>query len=251
MFDVHTPHNTVQSWKDFFIHIAIITIGLLIAVGIEQTVEAVHHLHQRHQLEYDLHEEAISNREIILHDLKLEDQEKWFTAVQAIVDREVQHDGKLSFTTSVAPCAPGTINGPSVVYHPPSESVWSTAKESNLVYLLPVEQARIYSRLAYTFELLRLSRDNLAMACERVYAIQTRFAKRSPDGTEESWSMSPDQAERLADAAAATDAATRGVILRLKYCLAYVEGFLRGDRNIDTWARSVFEPSGNELKREP
>src|SRR5450631_552546 len=78
MFDVHTPHDTVHSWKDFFIHIAIITIGLLIAVGIEQTVEAVHHLHQRHQLEHDLHEEAISNREIILHDLKLEDQEKWF-----------------------------------------------------------------------------------------------------------------------------------------------------------------------------
>ena len=38
MLDVHAPHETVHSWKDFFIHIATIVIGLLIAVGLEQTV---------------------------------------------------------------------------------------------------------------------------------------------------------------------------------------------------------------------
>ena len=31
MLDVHAPHATVHTWKDFFIHITIITIGLLIA----------------------------------------------------------------------------------------------------------------------------------------------------------------------------------------------------------------------------
>src|SRR5579863_6651715 len=50
MLDVHAPHEAVHTWKAFFIHIATICVGLLIAVGLEQTVEAVHHHHQREQL---------------------------------------------------------------------------------------------------------------------------------------------------------------------------------------------------------
>ena len=42
MLDVHVPHPT-HTWKDFFIHIATIVVGLLIAVGLEQTVEYFHH----------------------------------------------------------------------------------------------------------------------------------------------------------------------------------------------------------------
>ncbi len=46
MLDVHAPHRTVHTWKDFIIHIATITIGLLIAIGLEKTVELFHHRHQ-------------------------------------------------------------------------------------------------------------------------------------------------------------------------------------------------------------
>src|ERR1700734_2390481 len=37
--DVHAPHQSVHSWRDFFVHIATIAVGLLIAVGLEQTIE--------------------------------------------------------------------------------------------------------------------------------------------------------------------------------------------------------------------
>jgi len=50
MLDVHPPHHAANSWRDFFIHIATIVVGLLIAVGIEQTVEYFHHNHQRLEL---------------------------------------------------------------------------------------------------------------------------------------------------------------------------------------------------------
>ena len=43
MLDVHPPHAPTHTWRDFLIHIATIVIGLLIAVGLEQTVEAIHH----------------------------------------------------------------------------------------------------------------------------------------------------------------------------------------------------------------
>src|ERR1700685_1095367 len=49
MLDVHAPHHA-NTWRDFFIHIATICVGLLIAVTLEQTVEAVHHHQQRKQL---------------------------------------------------------------------------------------------------------------------------------------------------------------------------------------------------------
>ncbi len=45
MLDVHAPHETVHSWRDFFTHIATITIGLLIALALEAGVEALHHRH--------------------------------------------------------------------------------------------------------------------------------------------------------------------------------------------------------------
>jgi hypothetical protein len=46
MLDVHAPRQSVHTWKDFFIHIATIVVGLLIAIGLEQTVEHFHHKHQ-------------------------------------------------------------------------------------------------------------------------------------------------------------------------------------------------------------
>jgi len=45
--EVHPPHASVHTWKDFLIHIATIVVGLLIAVGLEQSVV---YLHKRHQL---------------------------------------------------------------------------------------------------------------------------------------------------------------------------------------------------------
>lgn len=50
MLDVHAPQQSVHTWKDFFIHIATIVVGLLIAVGLEQTVEHFHHEHQVAQI---------------------------------------------------------------------------------------------------------------------------------------------------------------------------------------------------------
>jgi hypothetical protein len=46
MLDVHPPHHAANTWRDFFIHVATICVGLLIAVGLEQTVEYIHHLRE-------------------------------------------------------------------------------------------------------------------------------------------------------------------------------------------------------------
>jgi hypothetical protein len=44
--DVHAPHEPIHGVKDFLLHLLTISVGLLIAVGIEGCVE----LHREHKL---------------------------------------------------------------------------------------------------------------------------------------------------------------------------------------------------------
>ena len=59
--DVHPPHHAITTWRDFFIHIATIVVGLLIAIGLEQTVEWLHHVHQIREIRHNLHDELTAN----------------------------------------------------------------------------------------------------------------------------------------------------------------------------------------------
>jgi len=65
MLDVHPAHHAASTWRDFFIHIATIVLGLLIAVSLEQTVEYFHHRsvarEGREQLNHERDLDARSN----------------------------------------------------------------------------------------------------------------------------------------------------------------------------------------------
>ncbi len=244
MLEVHPAHSAARSWRDFFIHIATITIGLLIAVSLEQSVEFFHHRHQRQQLVAQLHEESVKNREFLRRDLTMESAETWFLTAQNAADHELQHFGLVSFTTPPAPCIPGKVSSDDTLYIAPVDGVWTTARESNLVYLLPADEAHYYVRLSHNFDLQLNGRENMASACERLYALQTRFAKRSADGATETWTMTAEQAGRLAEAAAAADAAMRSLVARVKVSLAVVEFSLRENQDFagfDAALRGIVE----------
>ena len=61
MLDVHPPHEPIHGWRDFFIHLATITIGLLIALGLEGCVEWMHHRHLVHEAQTALRNEISGN----------------------------------------------------------------------------------------------------------------------------------------------------------------------------------------------
>ena len=88
VLEVHAPHEPIHTWKSFFIHIATIVIGLLIAVGLEQTVELFHHRHQRHQLAEALRRNGEGNRQFIKDDLAVaQGMLDWALEQTAIVER--------------------------------------------------------------------------------------------------------------------------------------------------------------------
>src|ERR1700761_4907006 len=205
MLDVHAPHQSTHTWTDFLIHIATIVVGLFIAIGLEQTVELIHRSHQRHQLQADLRTEAENNRAIIARDLRLQELEPWFDQAIAAVDSATSQQGKLHLTLPFAPCLPGSVGTSAARYFAPSEAVWTTARESSLVALLPVEQARMYARLAHNYELLGLSREDMYRGCSAIASMQHRLAKLSRGASTAAntatWTLTPEQAERLASSA--------------------------------------------------
>ncbi len=43
--EVHAPEHPIHTWRDFFVHLVTITVGLLIALALENAAEALHHRH--------------------------------------------------------------------------------------------------------------------------------------------------------------------------------------------------------------
>ena len=65
MLDVHPPEHGIHGIRDFLLHLLTITVGLLIAIGLEQSVEAIHHRHQRQEAEETIRRELLENRETL------------------------------------------------------------------------------------------------------------------------------------------------------------------------------------------
>jgi hypothetical protein len=233
MLDVHPPHQSAHTWKDFLIHIATICIGLLIAIGLEQSVELLHRHHERVSLQADLRAEAANNREIIARDLNMRTLEPWFEQAAQAADAATPSHGKVHLQLSAPPCLPGSVGTSALRYFAPSQAVWTTAKESALVPLLPVEQARMYGRLAHNYELLADSRESVYRGCNAIAAMQQRFAHLTPGSPSLTWTMTPEQADRFAQTAADTRNAIQGLCFRLRWSDIYEQALFQGEVRAD------------------
>jgi hypothetical protein len=78
MLDIHDAHHAASTWREFFIHIATIVLGLLIAVGLEQGVEYLHHRTQAREARESIQHEMADNVVMMQHNQQhlLADQEQ-------------------------------------------------------------------------------------------------------------------------------------------------------------------------------
>ncbi len=63
MLDVHVPEGGMHGIKDFLLHIFTITIGLLIALGLEGCVEKIHQHHIRDEADSNIRQEIRHNED--------------------------------------------------------------------------------------------------------------------------------------------------------------------------------------------
>ena len=158
MIDVHPAPQAAHSLREFLIHIATIAIGLLLALGLEQTVEHFHHLHQRHRLQEALHDESLLNRRIFAYN------------VDSV--RQVRHGIRLNMTNLDS-------NGNRFVPIPPVHdtflpfinSAWVTARANGVIALLPGQLAESYWKVNFLVDATAAEIQSLADARKKVNSL--------------------------------------------------------------------------------
>ena len=150
MLDIHPPHDAAHTWKDFFIHIATIVIGLLVAVGLEQTVEYLRRQHERHLLEHELHAEAaILQRNAEIDIVQYDSQLKFLLAQRKDLGLMIASKGKLELPprTYVAPLHGHDVPGRGAIQI--LNPIWESARSDGRLALLPEGFKRAYGVVSY------------------------------------------------------------------------------------------------------
>jgi hypothetical protein len=68
--DIEPPHGPVETWRDFFVHLAIITLGLLIALALEGIVGYIHERRLVHEANANITSEMRDNQKDVEDSVK-------------------------------------------------------------------------------------------------------------------------------------------------------------------------------------
>jgi hypothetical protein len=135
ILDVHPPHESVHTWRDFFIHIGTITLGLFIALSLEGFIETMHHRHLLHQARENLREEIEENQKTIAYDHRLLDSNRrnllqTISQLRQLKAHPNQPHDPILF--------PWGWNGPSA-------AAWNTARDTGALALMSYDAVQGYS----------------------------------------------------------------------------------------------------------
>jgi len=146
MIDVHVPHKSEHTWTDFFIHLGIVVLGILIAIGLEQTVEYIHRRHQLTEVRAQLAVERDLNRKV------LERNQYYADRMQA----ELARDMNQLHQRSISPSAP--LDNLHYVWYflRPLDGAWISARENGSLSLMPDIELH---RSAYRYEAIETYLD--------------------------------------------------------------------------------------------
>jgi hypothetical protein len=138
MLEVHPAHHAASSWKEFFIHIATIVLGLLIAVGLEQAVEYFHHRREVAEVREELRGEREANKDSFRSETT---HWRWETA-------ELENNLMVLAYLQKHPGTPDEkLPGSLVWFHEstsPSQAVWDAARNSGVTSLMNREEVEQY-----------------------------------------------------------------------------------------------------------
>ena len=241
VIDVHAAHGGIHTWKDFWIHLGTITLGLLIAISLEQSAEWVHHRHERHTLEEDLRSEAASNHDSAVIDVAIYDKViAWLLEIQRGGDAARASGGKAVFVYPAR--ADGIPDSPRfAAYHVLESEAWTTAKESSLLVLLPRDEAEIHARVYIQSDLVESFRERTRELGVRQGAFETRFSHGTYPPVFDLSSLTPQQLDEY-DALLADELETYRIgIARLKIFAAANDYVLSGGVSEDELRKAILK----------
>ena len=135
--DVHAPHEPVHTWKDFAIHLTIVTIGLFIALMLEAGVEYWHHRHIVAEARENIREEIKENHDAAQKNVgyvqqSIEGVKENVKTLHVLMKRPKDFHGSLA----------NTIRFES--FH---NAAWRTARDTGALSHMPYEEVKRYSDL--------------------------------------------------------------------------------------------------------
>lgn len=240
MIDVHAPHEATHTWKDFFIHIATIVVGLLIAIGLEQTVEAVHRHIERRDVVESLMTEADTNLDATARDFEgLAQRRRWSDEAVAIM-LHAKPGGPL-----VLPFCPA----PDMEVG--AKVAWQSALQSGQVNLLD-RTLRTRFSVAYSFydNSLAIPDGSLARVVQTDYRLDSIIkTARRPDGSFDLTSADDDQRKRVMDLLIEEDALLLSSMRQMMYLDAFSTAISKAGREDDKTYFAVFDHRLDELQQ--
>ena len=127
------PHG----WREFLSEVAVIVVGISIAIGAEQTVEWVHHRSEVHEATEKLRAESIANRDSLAFSLSI------------LSNAIKQVDGQIAVLGDCeSPFDPGkleSVNGNQIAG--PANTAWLGIRDGALLSLMPDDLVSNYSKL--------------------------------------------------------------------------------------------------------
>lgn len=171
MLDVHPPHGSMHGARDFFLHLFTITVGLLIALGLEGCVERQHQRHLVHEAEAGMRREIGENATRISSLRKqVADQHKQLDGDIDVLKRAKAHPGatheQVTFTFRMQGF---------------DDLTWKTAQTTGALALMPYGDATTYSGIYdEQDELLREQREIVVDVMRAASIIVTQDSGEQP-----------------------------------------------------------------------
>jgi hypothetical protein len=153
LLDVHAPNEPIHGWRDFFIHLFTITIGLLIALGLEGCVEWQHHRHLVHEAQASLHNEIQHNAKSVaetitgLHKQQEELKQDIIVLNYIIKNKKAPEHSRLMVNFHI---------------HTFDNVSWKTAQATNALSYMSYPQAEVYSNIYTTQNQFEAAEDQAA-----------------------------------------------------------------------------------------
>ena len=199
MLDVHPPTHAANTWRDFFIHIATIVVGLLIAIGLEQSVEYLHNRHLLHHTEANLRAEMQDNRSVLARDETHLDEQ------------EARIESNLLILAAVQAHKPVSADFNEYwTWNAPRSVAWDVARSNTAVTLMPYETSEAWSDV---YGQQTIVAEQTALYIRDIYRVYGPLSKGRQPGDlrpEELATMVADSHQLLADLGLLRDL-TRGL----------------------------------------
>lgn len=159
MLDVHPSPHAAHGWRDFFVHIVTIVIGLLIALGLEQLAEGIHHRSEVREAREAIAQERTANQRVFATTTDWFRREtKRFQTNLAVLQYLQQHPDAAPATW------PGTINWHCFITTF-SAAAWQTAQHLGVTARMHPADVRRLEQLYYQLGVVQAS------SAERLRAI--------------------------------------------------------------------------------